>query len=77
MTMLKFQAQRVKTKMESIAILTSELPMVMAPASLIAALLAATLIKAAVRLAGKPVKVMAAGVMLALTAGTVIIQTLP
>lgn len=75
--MLKFQAQRVKTKMESIAILTSELPMVMAPASLIAALLAATLIKAAVRLAGKPVKVMAAGVMLALTAGTVIIQTLP
>jgi hypothetical protein len=76
MTMLKFQAQRLKIKMESITMLISELPMVMAPASLIAALLAATLIRAAVRLTGKPVKIMAVGVMSALTAGTVIMKYL-
>jgi len=75
--MLKLQAQRVKIKMESISMLISELPMVMAPASLIAALLVATLIKVSVRLAGKPVKVMAVGVILALTAGTIMMQSLP
>jgi hypothetical protein len=74
--MLKFQTQRVKKQMESIAMLIGELPMVMAPASLIAALLAATLIKLSVRLAGKPVKIMAVGVISALTAGTVIMQYL-
>ena len=54
--------------------LTSELPLVMAPATLIAALLAASLIRAVVRFRGKPFKVMAIGVMLALSAGMAMMQ---
>ncbi len=75
--MIQIQLQRLKVKMESIVMLTNELPLVMAPASLIAALLVASLIRAAIQYTKKPFKVMASGVILALTAGTLIMQSLP
>ena len=56
--------------------LTNELPLVMAPASLIAALLAASLIRAVLRFRGKPFKVLAIGVMLALSVGMLMMQSM-
>jgi hypothetical protein len=74
--MLRFQFVKEKIMMESIAMLTNELPLVMAPASLITALLAASLIRVVIQFTKKPFKVMAIGVMLALTAGTFMMQSL-
>ena len=62
--------------MESVVMLTNELPMVMAPASLIAALLGASMISAVIRFQKKPFKVMAIGVMLALSAGMLMIKSM-
>ena len=62
--------------METIVMLTDELPLVMAPASLIAALLAASVVTAVIRFKKKPFKVMAIGVMLALSAGMLMMQSM-
>ena len=62
--------------MESFVAMTNELPMIMAPASLIAALLTVSLIRAAIQFSKKPIKIMAIGVMLALTAGTLVVQSM-
>jgi hypothetical protein len=59
--------------MQSIIVLANEIPWVMAPASLIAAMLAASLIRALLQLTEKAFKVMAAGVILALTGGMSIV----
>jgi len=56
--------------------LTKELPLVMAPATLIAALLAASLIRTFFRFKRKPFKVMAIGVILALSAGMFMMQSM-
>jgi hypothetical protein len=56
-------------KMQSIIVLVNEIPWVMAPASLIAAMLAASLTRAVIQLTEKAFKVMAVGVILALTGG--------
>ena len=56
--------------------LTNELPLVMVPASLMAALLAASLIRAVIRFKRKPFKVLAIGVMLALSAGMLMMQSM-
>lgn len=62
--------------METIVMLTNELPLVMAPASLISALLVASLISAVIRFQKKPFKVMAIGVMLALSAGMLMMKSM-
>ena len=62
--------------METIVMLTNELPMVVAPAFLIAALLAASLISAVIRFQKKPFKVMAIGVVLALSAGMLMMNSM-
>jgi hypothetical protein len=59
--------------MHSIIVLANEIPWVMAPASLIAAILAASLINAVIQLTEKAFKVMALAVMLALTGGMAIL----
>jgi hypothetical protein len=56
--------------------LTNEIPWVMAPASLVAGVLAASLIWAVFRFKRKPIKVMAIGVMLALSAGMLMMQSM-
>jgi hypothetical protein len=53
--------------------LANEIPWVMAPASLIAAILAASLINVVIQLTEKAFKVMALAVMLALTGGMAIL----
>lgn len=60
-------------KMQSIIVLVNEIPRVMAPASLIAAMLAASLIRAVIQLTEKAFKIMAVGVILALTGGLSIV----
>ena len=59
--------------MQSIIVLANEIPWVMAPASLIAAILAASLIKVVIQLTEKVFKVMALVVMLAMTGGMAIL----
>ena len=56
--------------------LTKELPLVMAPATLVAVLLTASLIRALFRFKGKPFKVMTIGVMVALSAGMLMMQSM-
>ena len=63
--------------MDSIVMLSNELPLLMAPASLIAALMVTSLIGAVIRFNKKPFKVMAIGVMSALTAGMIMMHSLP
>ena len=62
--------------MQSIVVLANEIPWVMAPASLIAAMLVTSLIKAVIQLTEKAFKVMALGVMLALAGGVVMLMFL-
>ena len=62
--------------METIVMLTNELPLVMAPASLMAALLAASLIRATIQFTQKPFNIMAIAIMLALTAGMLMMQSM-
>ena len=62
--------------MDSILMLVNEMPGVMAPASLIAALLAASLFRAVIRFKRKPFKVMVVGVMLAFSAGMLMMQSI-
>jgi hypothetical protein len=71
-----FWRRRLKLKMDSIVMLTNEIPWVMAPASLVAGVLAASLIRAVFRFKRKPIKVMAIGVMLALSAGMLMMQSM-
>ena len=71
-----FWRRRLKIKMDSIVMLINEIPWVMAPAFLVAGLLVASLIKAAIQFTEKSFKVMAIGVMLALTAGMIMMQTM-
>jgi hypothetical protein len=56
--------------------LTNELPLVMAPATLMAALLTVSLIRAIFRFKRKPFKAMAIGVMVALSAGMFMMQSM-
>ena len=71
-----FWRRRLKLKMDSIVMLANEIPWVMAPASLVAGVLAASLIRAVIRFKRKPIKVMAIGVMLALSAGMLMMQSM-
>jgi hypothetical protein len=65
-----------KKNMETIVMLTNELPLVMAPATLMAALLTVSLIRAFFRFKRKPFKVMAIGVMAAISAGMIMMQSM-
>ena len=71
-----FWRRRLKFKMDSIVMLINEIPWVMAPASLVAGLMVASLIRAAIQFTEKSFKVMAIGVMLALTAGMLMMQSM-
>jgi len=71
-----FWRRRLKLKMDSIVMLINELPWVMAPASLMAALLTASLIRAIIQFTKKPFNIMAIAVMLALTAGMLMMQSM-
>jgi len=71
-----FWRRRLKFKMDSIVMLINEIPWVMAPASLVAGLMVASLIRAAIQFTEKSFKVMAIGVMLALTAGMIMMQSM-
>jgi hypothetical protein len=62
--------------MDSIVMLINEIPWVMAPASLVAGLLFVSLIRAAIQFTEKSFKVVATGVMLALTAGMIMMQSM-
>ena len=62
--------------METIVMLTKELPLVMAPATLIAALLTVSLIRPIFRFEKKPFEAMAIGVMVALGAGMLLMQSM-
>ncbi len=61
--------------MQTLIWLTEEIPLVMAPAALIAAMLGISAITVVMRLTQQASKVMMVGVMIALTAGAVIIQS--
>ena len=71
-----FWRRRLKLKMDSIVMLINEIPWVMAPSSLVAGLLVASLIRAAMQFTEKSFKVMVVGVMLALTAGILMMQSM-
>jgi len=60
--------------MQTLIWLTNEIPFVMAPAALIAAMLGILIVTSVVRLSQQASKVMMVGVMIALTVGVVIIQ---
>ena len=60
--------------MQTLIWLTNEIPFVMAPAALIAAMLGITAITVVMRLTQQASKVMMVGVMIALTAGVMIIE---
>ena len=59
--------------MQTLTWLTNEIPFVMAPAALIAAMLGISVIASVIRLTQQASKVMMVGVMIALTVGLVII----
>ncbi len=61
--------------MQTLLWLVDEIPYVMAPASIIAAITVITLITNGIRITQKASRVMMIGVMIALTVGVVIIQT--
>lgn len=56
--------------------LINEIPLIMAPAVLAAGLLGASVARAFIRFAEKSLRVMAVGVMLALTAGMIMMQAM-
>jgi len=60
--------------MDTLIWLTNEIPFVMAPAALIAAMLGVSVVTSVIRLTQQASKVMMVGVMIALTVGAVIIQ---
>ncbi len=60
--------------MQSLAILAQDIPWVMAPAALIAAMAIISIIAAVIRLTQKASKVMMLGVMIALTVGIMLMQ---
>ena len=60
--------------MQSLVILAQDIPWVMAPASLIAAIAIISIIAAASRLMQKASKVMMLGVMIAVTVGVMLMQ---
>ena len=60
--------------MQTLIWLSSEMPLVMAPAALIAAMLGITAITVVMRLTQQASKVMMVGVMIALTAGVMVIE---
>jgi len=60
--------------MQTLIWLSNEMPLVMAPAALIAAMLGITAITVVMRLTQQASKVMMVGVMIALTAGVMIIE---
>jgi hypothetical protein len=62
--------------METIVMLTMDLPLVMASATLIAVLLTASMIRAFFRFKRKPFKVMAIGVMVVISAGMFMMQSM-
>ncbi len=61
--------------MQTLIWLTNEIPYVMAPAALIAAMLGISAFTSVIRLTQQASKVMMVGVMIALTVGVVIIQS--
>ena len=61
--------------MQTLLWLVDEIPYVMAPASIIAAMTVITLITNGIRITQKASRVMMIGVLIALTVGVVIIQT--
>jgi hypothetical protein len=61
--------------METLIWLTNEIPHVMAPAALIAAILGISAVTSVIRLTQQASKLMMVGVMIALTVGVVIIQS--
>ena len=66
---------RVKNKMQTFIWLTNEIPYVMAPAALIAAMLGISIFTSVIRITQQASKVMMVGVMIALTVGVVVIQS--
>ena len=60
--------------MSTLIWLTNEIPYVMAPAALIAAMLGISVVTSVIRLSQQASKVMMVGVMIALTVGVVIMQ---
>ena len=61
-------------QMQSLVLLAQDIPWVMAPASLIAAMAIISITAAVIRLTQKASKVMMLGVMIALTVGVVLMQ---
>jgi hypothetical protein len=61
--------------MQTLIWLTNEIPYVMAPATLIAAMLGISVFTAVIRITQQASKVMMVGVMIALTVGVVVIQS--
>ena len=76
--MLKEKNNKTKSKkvfqMQSLLILAQDIPWVMAPASLIAAMAIITISAAVIRFTQKASKVMMLGVMIALTVGVMLMQ---
>jgi len=64
-----------KKKMQTLIWLTNEIPFIMAPAALIAVMLGISAVTAVIRLTQQASKVMMVGVVIALTVGVVIIQS--
>jgi len=62
--------------MDSMVMLINEIPWIMAPAVLVAGLLAASLVRAAIQFTEKSIRVMAVGVMIALSAGMIMMQAM-
>ena len=61
--------------MQTLIWLTNEIPFVMAPAALIAAMLGISVYTSVIRVTQQASKVMMVGVMIALTVGVVVIQS--
>jgi hypothetical protein len=61
--------------MQTLIWLTNEIPYVMAPATLIAAMLGISVFTSVIRITQQASKVMMVGVMIALTVGVVVIQS--
>ena len=78
--MFKEKNNKTKSKkvfqMQSLLILAQDIPWVMAPASLIAAMAIISITAAVIRLTQKASKVMMLGVMIALTVGVMLMQVM-
>ena len=62
--------------MDAMVMLVNEIPWIMAPAVLAAGLLAASVVRAAIQFTAKSIRVMALGVMIALSAGMIMMQAM-